>query len=60
MKITKMWINNYTIIILYFFNIDVTKKIRFPMLLDMILFDSVISKIYIQTRPGRTSEDNSK
>lgn len=39
---------------------DATKKIRFPVLLDMILFDAVISKMYILTRPGKTPEDISK
>ncbi|VVC25973.1 Hypothetical protein CINCED_3A011321 [Cinara cedri] len=39
---------------------DATKKIRFPMLLDMILFDGVVSKIFIQSRPGKVSEDIAK
>lgn len=30
------------------------------MLLDIILFDSVISKIFIETRPGKTPEEISK
>lgn len=30
------------------------------MLLDIILFDAVISKVYIQTRPGKTSDEISK
>ncbi|XP_025419971.1 protein purity of essence-like [Sipha flava] len=36
---------------------DAIKKKRFPLLLDMILFDAVISKIYIQTRPGKTPDE---
>ncbi|XP_026807089.1 E3 ubiquitin-protein ligase UBR4 isoform X1 [Rhopalosiphum maidis] len=36
---------------------DALKKNCFPMLLDCILFDAVLSKVYLQTRPGKTPEE---
>lgn len=44
----------------FFFNADATKKNSFPVLLDVILFDAVISKMYIQFKPGKTPQEMSK
>lgn len=44
----------------FFENTDATKKNSCPMLLDVILFDAVISKMYIQFKPGKTPEEISK
>jgi len=46
---------------LYFSKLDATNKIRSPMLLDMMLFDSVVSTIYFKILQGKTiPEDISK
>lgn len=57
-KCSKIVFFNTTIF--FFLNKDASKKNCFPMLLDIILFDAVISKVYLQTRPGKTPEEISK